>query len=196
MRIRTTAAVLASAAALAVPLLPTAASAAAPAAPADRLTLGQSAARTPEAAPALASGYIRIHSLYQVTPGQCLDADANAGGNGTKVQVWGCNGTTQQEWISWDDYSIESVRFRGMCLDADTNGGGNNGTRMQLWQCNGSSQQKWFMRANDLAIYNQRFNNNLNTVVDRDTNVRGDGARAQLWAKNFQSQQWWQIAGA
>ncbi|MDH6108169.1 hypothetical protein P3T36_007106 [Kitasatospora sp. MAP12-15] len=193
MRIRTTVAALATAAALAAPLLATSAQAATPAGVTGRLTLGQNAAHRSGAA---TGTYVRINSLYRVTPGQCLDADATNGGNGTKVQAWGCNGSTQQEWISWDNYSIESVRFPGMCLDADTNGGGANGTRLQLWQCNGSTQQQWFMRSGDLAIYNERFNNNLNTVVDRDANVPGNGAQAQLWQKNFQSQQWWQINNA
>ncbi|MFD8599374.1 RICIN domain-containing protein [Kitasatospora sp. NPDC059646] len=196
MRLRTTAVLLAAAAALAAPLLPATAQAAAPTTAGADLTLGRNAVGVRPGAATVTGTYIRIHSLYSAVTGQCLDADANNGANGTRVQVWGCNGTTQQEWISWSDYSIESVRFPGMCLDADTNGGGNNGTRLQLWQCNGTTQQQWFMRANDLAIYNQRFNNNLNTVVDRDINLAGNGAQAQLWAKNFQSQQWWQITGA
>ncbi|MFJ2728961.1 ricin-type beta-trefoil lectin domain protein [Streptomyces collinus] len=140
--------------------------------------------------------YVRIYSLYQATPGQCLDADATAGGNGTKVQVWGCNGTTQQEWLLSTDGSLRSVRFPSMCLDADTSGGGANGTRVQLWQCNGTTQQQWYHPSGDLAIYNVRFNNGNNTVLDRDTNVPSNGARAQLWGKNFQSQQWWDIRTA
>ncbi|AZQ69946.1 MULTISPECIES: RICIN domain-containing protein [Streptomyces] len=142
------------------------------------------------------AGVVRIASLYGRTPGQCLDADANAGGNGTKVQVWACNGSGQQAWISWDNGALESVRFRGMCLDADTNGGGRNGTRVQLWQCNGTAQQRWFGFRNDLALYNDLFYNGGNTVLDRDTNVPGNGAQAQLWAKNFQSQQWWRVDAA
>jgi hypothetical protein len=156
--------------------------------PAGGLTLGQVIGGS-----TMTATYIRIQSLYATTPGQCLDADATNGGNGTKVQAWACNGSDQQEWRSWGDYSVESVKFPGMCLDADTNGAGNNGTKVQLWQCNSTSQQEWFMRNNDLAIYNGAFNNNLNTVLDRDTRWQGDGAPAQLWQKNFQSQQWWQI---
>ncbi|MBM7773220.1 hypothetical protein JOD54_003424 [Actinokineospora baliensis] len=67
------------------------------------------------------------------------------------------------------------VRFRSLYgnkdrrLDADLNGGG------------------------DVALYNIRFSNNDNTVVDRDANQPGNGARAQLWAKNFLPQQWWVV---
>ncbi|WP_052441896.1 RICIN domain-containing protein [Streptacidiphilus anmyonensis] len=133
-----------------------------------------------------------IKSLYTVTPGQCLDADANNGADGTKVQVWRCNGSAQQLWNQYSDGRLESVRFPGMCLDADATNGG-NGTRVQLWQCNGTTQQVWFTRPNDAAIYNQRFYNNYNTVLDRDATDTGDGARAQLWTKNWQSQQWWDV---
>ena len=137
-------------------------------------------------------GVARFRSLYG-SQGQCIDADANNGSNGTKVQVWTCNGTDQQKWIYWNDYTLESVRFRGMCMDADLNGGGTNGTRIQLWQCNGQPQQYWYTFSNDLAIYNSRFLNNYNTVVDRDITVSGNGARIQLWAKNYQPQQWWRL---
>jgi hypothetical protein len=138
------------------------------------------------------AGWVRIRSLYG-DQSQCLDADATAGGNGTKVQVWTCNGSTQQAWYSTDDGFLINGRFQSKCLDADLNGQGGNGTRLQLWDCNWTSQQQWWFRANDLAMYNGRFLNNFNTCVDRDTNVPGNGARAQLWQKNFQSQQWWRV---
>ncbi|WP_327071365.1 RICIN domain-containing protein [Kitasatospora sp. NBC_01302] len=148
---------------------------------------------TPAAGPV---SYVRIYSLYRPTPNQCLDADATNGGDGTRVQAWACNGSTQQEWLLSTDGSLQNVRFPGMCLDADTNGAGNNGTRVQLWQCNGTTQQEWYHPSGDLAIYNVRFNNNNNTVLDRNATVAGNGAPAQLWAKNFQSQQWWDIRTA
>ncbi|MBV9024451.1 MAG: ricin-type beta-trefoil lectin domain protein [Streptomycetaceae bacterium] len=164
-----------------------------PAAP--RQTIGSEARAAHRAVKSNAVGtYVVIHSLYSRTSGQCLDVDINAHGvNGNKVQVWACNGSAQQRWIAWNDYSVESVKYPGMCLDADTNGQGANGTKVQLWRCNASTQQKWYTRANDLAIYNWRFNNNNNTVLDRDNNVPGNGAKVQLWAKNYQSQQWWRV---
>lgn len=136
------------------------------------------------------AGWFVIRSLFG-SGNQCLDADSNGGGNGTKVQVWACNGSNQQLWFWADDLSVRNGLFPSMCLDADTNGGGANGTRVQLWVCNGSTQQQWGVLPNDVAIYNMRFFNNGNTVMDRDTNAPGNGAQVQLWAKNFQPQQWW-----
>ncbi|MEU8893339.1 RICIN domain-containing protein [Streptomyces sp. NPDC048442] len=124
---------------------------------------------------------------------QCLDVDANGGGNGTVVQVWQCNGTSQQRWYLWNNGALESYRFPGKCLDADLNGGGRNGTKVQIWDCNGTSQQSWSHPAGDRAIYNARFYGGGNIVMDRNANVWGNGARVQLWQKNFQSQQWWDV---
>ncbi|WP_413755244.1 ricin-type beta-trefoil lectin domain protein [Streptomyces sp. MMBL 11-3] len=124
---------------------------------------------------------------------QCLDVDANGGGNGTIVQIWQCNGTSQQRWYLWNNGALESYRFPGKCLDADTKGGGQNGTRVQIWDCNNTAQQSWSHPAGDRAIYNARFYGGGNIVLDRDANVWGNGARVQLWQKNFQSQQWWDI---
>ncbi|MFI0983598.1 RICIN domain-containing protein [Streptomyces sp. NPDC021093] len=124
---------------------------------------------------------------------QCLDVDANGGGNGTVVQVWQCNGTSQQRWYLWNNGALESYRFPGKCLDADLNGGGRNGTKVQIWDCNNTSQQSWSHPAGDRAIYNARFYGGGNIVMDRDANVWGNGARVQLWQKNFQSQQWWNV---
>lgn len=190
MRLRFTARLAASAA-----LLLGAITAALTVGPGDALA---SAARTAVPNIPAPGNLIVIHSLYKKTPNQCLDADLNGGGvNGNKVQVWACNGSTQQEWVTnpgvGGGVELESAQFPGMCLDADVNGGGANGTKVQLWQCNGQSQQSWVSFPNDLAIYNVRFFNGGNTVLDRDINVPGNGARAQLWTKNFQSQQWWQV---
>ncbi|WP_030301633.1 RICIN domain-containing protein [Streptomyces katrae] len=124
---------------------------------------------------------------------QCLDVDANGGANGTVVQIWQCNGTTQQRWYLWNNGALESYRFPGKCLDADLNGGGNNGTKVQIWDCNNTSQQSWSHPSGDRAFYNARFYGGGNIVMDRDANVLGNGARVQLWQKNFQSQQWWDV---
>jgi hypothetical protein len=136
--------------------------------------------------------FVRIRSMYG-NSSQCLDADTNGTGNGTKVQVWECNQTSQQLWYVHSDRTVESFRNPGMCLDADSNAQGRNGAKLQLWQCNGSPQQKWIRRADDLAIYNLAFHNDFGTVMDRDSNVAGNGAQVQLWQKNDMSQQRWQV---
>ncbi|MCC0093800.1 ricin-type beta-trefoil lectin domain protein [Streptomyces flavotricini] len=137
---------------------------------------------------------VRITNDFAKRPTtQCLDVDANGGGNGTVVQVWQCNGTTQQRWYLWNNGALESYRFPGKCLDADLDGAGSNGTKVQIWDCNSTPQQSWSHPSGDRAIYNARFYGGGNIVMDRDANVLGNGARIQLWQKNFQSQQWWDV---
>ncbi|MEY2229606.1 MULTISPECIES: RICIN domain-containing protein [Streptomyces] len=137
---------------------------------------------------------VRITNDFAKRPTtQCLDVDANGGGNGTVVQIWQCNGSTQQRWYLWNNGALESYRFPGKCLDADLNGAGRNGTKVQIWDCNNTPQQSWSHPSGDRAIYNARFYGGGNIVMDRDANVVGNGARVQLWQKNFQSQQWWDV---
>ena len=86
--------------------------------------------------------------------GQCLDADANTlPANGTRVQMWGCNGRGNQNWwlhaagYTWNGYPIFTITsgLVGPCLDGNANTLPANGTRVQMWACNGWSNQRWIL---------------------------------------------------
>lgn len=134
-----------------------------------------------------AAGWLVLVNLYGEHT-QCLDADANGGGNGTIVQAWECNDSPQQSWFYDSGGRLVNGLFSNMCLEAT---GGFNGAAVVLWRCDGAQQQKWIVLANDVYVYNSLYFDNGNTVLDRDSNVIGNGARVQLWAKNNQPQQWW-----
>lgn len=77
--------------------------------------------------------------------GFCLDADlATIGGNGTRIQLWTCNGTNQQKWKFNGSVAgpIQSI-YNGRCLDGDLGQINNNGAKVQLWDCNNTAQQGW-----------------------------------------------------
>lgn len=128
--------------------------------------------------------------------GKCLDADANfLGYNGDRVQLWDCNGGTNQKWLPIPVNSNVKNRVilenaaDGKCLDADANGLNNNGTRMQLWDCGrftNPAEQTWDM----LNVYGSTtdwvFRNLANgKVLDADANsVNNNGGKVQLW-------DWW-----
>lgn len=144
--------------------------------------------------------YVTFRSLYG-NQKQCLDAmDEDGGRNGNRVQVWTCNGSSNQRWF-WTGRSgteqegaLKSVRFPGMCLDADLNGEGRNGTILQLWRCNYEEQQMWTRDYSSAhSLWNDRFYFNGNVVVDRDINGPTDGAKVQLWQRNYQPQQSWAV---
>ncbi|GAA1153635.1 hypothetical protein GCM10009664_21990 [Kitasatospora gansuensis] len=144
------------------------------------------------AAPSLAASY-RTTRLTNGNGGQCLDADLGTiGGNGTRVQLWGCNGWSNQTWI-WTPapgqpvgyYKIQTEKnYR--CLDADLGTINGNGTKVQLWDCNGWDNQIWIWNGTTL----QTLKNNR--VLDADANtIPRDGTRVQLWDRNGWDNQRW-----
>jgi hypothetical protein len=75
------------------------------------------------------------------TLGQCLDITGNGTANGTKIQLWDCDGVGGQVWVVQSDGSLLNPQS-GRCLD-DPSGNGQSGDRLQIWDCNGSSAQKF-----------------------------------------------------
>ena len=130
--------------------------------------------------------------LVSVRSGRCVDADLNTiGRNGTKVQLWDCNGQLQQRWSYYVDDTIRSSKNR-KCLDADLNAIGSNGTKVQLWDCNGSRQQKWTFVSGAVRGSLRVISQYNGRCLDADLNaIRGNGTKMQLWDCNSQAQQDW-----
>ena len=126
---------------------------------------------------------------------RCLDADANTlPNNGTRVQLWDCNGTVQQGWnYEFVDSTrlVIHVQATNQCLEEAPGGG--NGTPIQLWNCNYLAQQLW-------TIY---FNSSTNTFMYRNelsgrwldadnAHGNGNGTAVQVWDNlNGVNQHWW-----
>ena len=75
---------------------------------------------------------------------KCVDADTDTYPNdGTKLQLWGCGGASQQQWTYTNGQIVNT--HSGKCVDADTDTYPNDGTKLQLWGCNGgdSQSQQW-----------------------------------------------------
>ena len=75
------------------------------------------------------------------TLGRCLDIDGNGTVNGTKLELYDCNGVGGQQWIPQADGSIKNPQS-GRCLD-DPSGNTANGTQLQIYDCNGNAAQKF-----------------------------------------------------
>ena len=83
---------------------------------------------------------------------KCLDVQAGQYGNGAGVQVWDCNGGTNQNWYV-NNVPHGGIMFKnqaaGRCL---ANGGANADSyaaAMQLWDCSTDDYtQSWAMTAN------------------------------------------------
>jgi hypothetical protein len=142
----------------------------------------------PDGASATVAGTGPIHNRAD---GRCLDADlGRIGTNGTRIQLWDCNGWANQSW-SYDPvtHTIRSLS-NGRCLDADRGNLDRNGTRVQLWDCNGRTNQRWLYDRNSRTIYNLASGRCLDADLK---GVGSNGTRVHLWDCNRWSNQKWKL---
>jgi hypothetical protein len=78
--------------------------------------------------------------------GRCLDVAGGNAANGTKIDVWDCNGGAWQSWAHDAKTGlIRSQQDPRFCLD---NGGQfADGARLGLWACNGNANQRFTLNA-------------------------------------------------
>ena len=74
-----------------------------------------------------------------VNSAKCVDDNGQSSANGTKIQIWDCNGGANQ---SWTVASNGTVQVFGKCLDI-TGASTANGALIELWTCNGGANQQW-----------------------------------------------------
>ncbi|MEH0985288.1 ricin-type beta-trefoil lectin domain protein [Micromonospora sp. CPCC 205556] len=117
--------------------------------------------------------------------GKCLDVSNSGTADGTKIQLWTCNGTNAQKWSRVGN----TYQALGKCLDVD-NGGSADGTKVQLWTCNGSGAQNWEPQANG-TIRNPQSGK----VLDAAGNSSANGTQIQIWTATGGANQIWQING-
>ncbi|GAA3767391.1 family 16 glycoside hydrolase [Micromonospora maritima] len=118
--------------------------------------------------------------------GKCLDVSNAGTADGTKVQLWTCNGTNAQRWSRVG----ETYRALGKCLDV-SNGGTANGTRVQLWTCNGTGSQVWRPQTNGSVL-----NPQSGKVLEAADGSTADGTQAQIWAYDGGDNQRWSVEGS
>jgi type 1 glutamine amidotransferase len=102
--------------------------------------------------------------------GKCLDVAGAGTTDGTKVQLYTCNGTNAQKWTVGSTF-----RALGKCLDV-SGGGTANGTKVQLWTCNGSGAQTWAAQP-DGTVRNPQSGR----CLDVSGNNPADGQQIHLW---------------
>ncbi|MFG3079699.1 ThuA domain-containing protein [Streptomyces parvulus] len=114
--------------------------------------------------------------------GKCLDVDNSMTADGTKIQLWTCNGTGAQRWTRADDGTLTAL---GKCLDV-SGGGTADGTKIQLWTCNGSGAQKWAPQS-DGTVRNPQSGK----CLDASGGTWNDGTPVHLWTCHTGANQKW-----
>ncbi|MFF3484594.1 PQQ-dependent sugar dehydrogenase [Streptomyces sp. NPDC002701] len=116
--------------------------------------------------------------------GKCLDIDNAQTADGTKVQIWTCNGSEAQKWTSPSDGTL---RVLGKCLDV-SGGASADGTKIQLWTCNGSGAQTWAAQS-DGTVRNPQSGK----CLDASGGTWNDGTAVHLWTCHTAANQKWTL---
>jgi len=120
---------------------------------------------------------------------RCVDVDAQGTADGTKVQLWDCNGSGAQKWVRDGNRFVNPQS--GKCLDV-AGGATANGTQVRLWSCNGTGAQAWQVNGNGTIT-----NPQSGKCLDAAGRGTGNGTPLQLWdcygGGGTQSNQVWSI---
>jgi len=113
--------------------------------------------------------------------GKCVDVSGANSANGTRIQIFTCNGTAAQQWTVGTDGTIRAL---GKCMDV-AGAGTANGTAVQLYDCNGTNAQRWTRSGSEFV------NTGSGKCLDATGNSSADGTALQIWTcANSANQQW------
>ncbi|GAA0921953.1 hypothetical protein GCM10009557_91530 [Virgisporangium ochraceum] len=131
-------------------------------------------------------------------PHRCLDADTGTmGADGTRVQLWDCNGEPQQRWLVFSYPVTGAIGLVSMhpphrVLDVDVHSNGANSGYVHLWTYNGALQQQW--NRSGAARHPDSLQTSLapNRCLDADVHTMYRlGTIVHMWDCNGQPQQRW-----
>jgi hypothetical protein len=114
---------------------------------------------------------------------KCVDDNALSSADGTKIQMWDCNGGANQQWTV---ASNGTLQVYGKCMDI-TGANYGNGTNIELWTCNGGANQQW--QASNGTLVNPASGKCLD---DPNFNT-ANGTQLDLWTCNGGSNQQWHL---
>ena len=115
---------------------------------------------------------------------KCVDDNNGSGANGTKVQMWDCDGNTAAQ--NWTVNSNGTLTIAGGCMDI-TGANFSNGTLIELWTCNGGTNQQW--RATNGELVNPASGKCLDDPASNTAN----GTQLVLWTCNGGANQQWHV---
>ena len=117
--------------------------------------------------------------------GRCVDVPGATTNNGTQVQLWDCNGQTNQRWTATSGKQLQV--YGNKCLDASGQGT-TNGTQVIIWDCNGQTNQQWNLNTNGTITGVQS-----GLCLDANGGGTANGTKLILWSCNGQQNQQWSL---
>jgi type 1 glutamine amidotransferase len=135
---------------------------------------------------------IRIKELGGTTPrtgpitgatGKCVDVSGAGSADGAKIQLWTCNGGTNQQWT----VSGSTLRSLGKCMGV-AGGSTANGAQVQLATCTGAGSQNWAAGANGSLV-----NSQSGKCLDANGAGAADGTQLIIWTCHGGTNQRWTL---
>ena len=117
--------------------------------------------------------------------GRCVDVPGATTTNGTQVQLWDCNGGTNQHWTATSGKQLQV--YGNKCLDASGQGT-TNGTQVIIWDCNGQTNQQWSVNTNGTITGVQS-----GLCLDATGAGTANGTKLILWSCNGGANQQWSL---
>ncbi|MEB1610614.1 ricin-type beta-trefoil lectin domain protein [Xanthomonas campestris pv. campestris] len=115
--------------------------------------------------------------------GRCLDIPGGSTQNGSVIQVWSCNGFSQQKWSLQRSGRSLLSNSAGKVLDiAGVNS--ESGAPLQLWDSLNSTNQAWY-------FYNSSIIATGGKVLDVSGPLSSNGSQLQTWDNLRGSNQVW-----
>jgi endo-1,4-beta-xylanase len=125
-------------------------------------------------------------AIHAVSAGKCLDVPNSSTTPGTQVQIWDCDGATNQTWAQTAAGQL-TVNGGQLCLDAYDNQT-SPGTKVETWSCNGGANQQWRANGNGTITGTQS-----GLCLDVTAASTADGALVELWTCNGGANQQWTL---
>ncbi|MEV5745604.1 ricin-type beta-trefoil lectin domain protein [Microbispora rosea] len=129
------------------------------------------------------SGPGSTSALRNVNAGRCLDVPNVSQTNGTQLNLWDCNGQTNQQWTYTSSRQLQV--YGNKCLDAEAAGTA-NGTRAIIWDCNGQANQQWNVNADGTVTGVQS-----GLCLEASNFGTANGTKVQLWSCTGTTSQKW-----
>jgi len=124
--------------------------------------------------------------LMGTASGRCVDVPNSSQTGGTQVQLYDCNGATNQQWSYTSAHELRV--YGSMCLDANAKGT-TNGTKAIIYTCNGQTNQQWNVNSNGTITGVQS-----GLCLDATGAATANGTLLELWSCNGGSNQQWHLS--
>jgi glycosyl hydrolase family 59/ricin-type beta-trefoil lectin protein/glycosyl hydrolase family 59 (putative galactocerebrosidase) len=115
--------------------------------------------------------------------GRCVDVPGATQANNTAVNLWDCNGQTNQSWVATTGKQLQVYGTK--CLDA-SGGGTADGTPVIIYDCGSGTNQQWNVNSDGSVV-----GVGSGKCLDATAHGTANGTLLELWTCNGGANQKW-----